>query len=111
MPLGLPLVIGCSSISFRFDDEHVKGYRGREGQPWPGSSGAITLELVTRLGASEHRDWVFHTAGGGSCRGSVENSRSRRSSWSENAGYRQHRLHVTWTSTRMSCASGEGVRL
>jgi hypothetical protein len=38
------------------------------------------------------RFWVFHEAGRGLCRevDSVESSRSRQTSWSENAGYAAH---------------------
>lgn len=55
-----------------------------------------------------HQDWVFHTAGGGSCRdgSSVESSRSRRSSWSRNAGCRWRKRAGTWAFMRTCCANG-----
>src|SRR5260370_19126503 len=60
-----------------------------------------------------HRDWVLHTAGGRLCRDedSVESSRLRQSSWSENAGCLRRKPAETWAFMRTCCANGEGVRL
>ncbi|MEH2474535.1 hypothetical protein V1281_004282 [Nitrobacteraceae bacterium AZCC 2161] len=55
-----------------------------------------------------HQVWVFHKAGGGSCRdeGSVVSSRSRRSGSFGSAGSRWRKPAGTWTFMRTCCANG-----